>query len=82
MVGDFLTNRATVSISSRTLLSDVSNSSGNRELVFLRRPTYFSRWVGGNIGSTDATKTSHNLNAFIFETNNRKVVNNTSLDSL
>jgi hypothetical protein len=40
------------------------------------------RWVGGNIGSTDATKTCHNLNDYIFETNNRKVINNTSLDSL
>jgi hypothetical protein len=40
------------------------------------------RWVGGNIGSTDATKTCHNLNANIFETNNLKVINNTSLDSL
>jgi hypothetical protein len=39
------------------------------------------RWVGGNIGSTDATKTRHNLNAYIFETNNNKVINNTSLDS-
>jgi hypothetical protein len=36
------------------------------------------RWVGGNIGSTDATKTCHTLNAYIFETNNRKVINNTS----
>jgi hypothetical protein len=40
-----------------------------------------SRWVGGNIGRTDATKTCHNLNAYIFETNNHKVINNTSLDS-
>jgi hypothetical protein len=40
------------------------------------------RWVRGNIGSTDATKTCHTLNAYIFETNNRKVINNTSLDSL
>jgi hypothetical protein len=40
------------------------------------------RWVGGNIGSTDATKIYHTLNAYIFETNNRKVINNTSLDSL
>jgi hypothetical protein len=40
------------------------------------------RWAGGNIGSTDATKTCHNLNAYIFEINNRKVINNTSLDSL
>jgi hypothetical protein len=39
-------------------------------------------WIGGNIGSTDATKTCHNLNAYIFETNNLKVINNTSLDSL
>jgi hypothetical protein len=39
------------------------------------------RWVGGNIRSTDATKTCHNLNAF-FETNNQRVINNTSLDSL
>jgi hypothetical protein len=39
-------------------------------------------WVGGNIGSTDATKTCHILNAYIFEANNRKVINNTSLDSL
>jgi hypothetical protein len=36
-------------------------------------------WVGGNIGSTDATKTFRILNAYIFETNNRKVINNTSL---
>jgi hypothetical protein len=40
------------------------------------------RWVGGNIWSTDATKTCHILKAYIFETNNRKVMNNTSLDSL
>jgi hypothetical protein len=40
------------------------------------------RWVGVNIGSTDATKTCHTLNAYILETNNRKVINNTSLDSL
>jgi hypothetical protein len=40
------------------------------------------RWIGGDIGSTDATKTRHTLNAYIFETNNRKVINNTSLDSL
>jgi hypothetical protein len=40
------------------------------------------RWVGGNIGSTDATKTCHTLNAYIFETNNRKVINNTSSDSV
>jgi hypothetical protein len=40
------------------------------------------RLVGGNIGSTDATKTRHTLNAYIFETNNREVINNTSLDSL
>jgi hypothetical protein len=39
------------------------------------------RWVGGNIGSTDATKICHTLNAYIFETNNREVINNTSLDS-
>jgi hypothetical protein len=39
-------------------------------------------WVGGNIGRTNATKTCHNLNAYIFETNNRNVINNTSLDSL
>jgi hypothetical protein len=35
------------------------------------------RWVGNNIGSTDAT-----LKAYIFETNNRKLINNTSSDSL
>jgi hypothetical protein len=53
------------------------------------RRTYFDvelrlspRWVEGNIGSTDATKTCHILNAYIFETNNRKLINNTSLDSL
>jgi hypothetical protein len=40
------------------------------------------RWVGCNIGSTDATKTCHTLNAYIFETNNRKAMNDTSLDSL
>jgi hypothetical protein len=40
------------------------------------------RWVGGNIGSTNATKTCHILNAYIFENNNSKVINNTSLDSL
>jgi hypothetical protein len=40
------------------------------------------RWVGGNIGSGDAKKTCHNLNAYIFETKNRKEINNTSLDSL
>jgi hypothetical protein len=40
------------------------------------------RWVGGNIGSTDVTKTCHNLKAYIFETNNCNVINNTSLDSL
>jgi UDP-galactopyranose mutase len=40
------------------------------------------RWVGGNIGSTDATITYHNLNAHIFETNNRTVINNKSLYSL
>jgi hypothetical protein len=40
------------------------------------------RWVGGNIKITDAMKTCHILNAYIFETNNRKVINNTSLDSL
>jgi hypothetical protein len=40
------------------------------------------RWVGGNIGSTDATKTCHDLNVYIFETNNRKAISNTSLDSL
>jgi hypothetical protein len=39
------------------------------------------RLVRGNIGSTDATKTCHILNASIFKTNNRKVINNT-LDSL
>jgi hypothetical protein len=39
------------------------------------------RWVGDIIGSTDATKTYHTLNAYIFETNNREVINNTSLDS-
>jgi hypothetical protein len=41
-----------------------------------------SRWVRGNIGSTDATKTCHTLNVYIFETNNHKVSYNTSLDSL
>jgi hypothetical protein len=40
------------------------------------------RWVRGNIGSTDAMKTCHTLNAYIFETINRKVINNTSLYSL
>jgi hypothetical protein len=39
-------------------------------------------WVWGNIGSTDATKTCHTLNTYIFETNNRKVLNTASLDSL
>jgi hypothetical protein len=39
-------------------------------------------WVRGNIGSTDATKTCHNLNADIFEINNHEVINNTSLDRL
>jgi hypothetical protein len=38
-------------------------------------------WVRGNIGSTDATKTCHNLNSYIFETNNLKKINNTRLDS-
>jgi hypothetical protein len=38
-------------------------------------------WTGGNIGSTDAKKTCHALKAYIFETNNPKVINNTSLDS-
>jgi hypothetical protein len=38
-------------------------------------------WVGSDIGSTDATKTCHILNAYIFEINNHKVINNTSLDS-
>jgi hypothetical protein len=33
-------------------------------------------WVRGNIGSMDATKTYHILNAYIFETNHRKVINN------
>jgi hypothetical protein len=42
----------------------------------------YTRWVGGNIGSTDAKKTCHNLNAYIFETINNKVINNTPLDSL
>jgi hypothetical protein len=42
----------------------------------------FPRWLRGNIGSTDATKTCYILNAFIFETNNCKVINNTSLDRL
>jgi hypothetical protein len=36
----------------------------------------FPCWVEGNIGSTDATKTCHNLNVYIFEINNRKVINN------
>jgi hypothetical protein len=40
------------------------------------------RWVGDNIGTTDATKTCHILKAYIFETNNRKVINDASLDSL
>jgi hypothetical protein len=40
------------------------------------------RWVGGNIGSTDATKTCHSFNAYIFETNNHRGINNTYLDSL
>jgi hypothetical protein len=40
------------------------------------------RWVGGNIRSSDPTKAGHILNAYIVETNNRKVINNTSLDSL
>jgi hypothetical protein len=40
------------------------------------------RWVRGNIGRTDATKTWHNFKVYIFEINNRKVINNTSLDSL
>jgi hypothetical protein len=40
------------------------------------------RWVRGNIGSTDARETCHILNAYIFETNNHKVIINTSLDSL
>jgi hypothetical protein len=42
------------------------------------------RWLGGNIGSTDATKIYDILNAYNFKTNNRKVINNTrtSLDSL
>jgi hypothetical protein len=35
------------------------------------------RWVGGNIGRTDGQKTCHTLNAYIFEINNRKVINNT-----
>jgi hypothetical protein len=39
-------------------------------------------WEGGYIGSTDAVNTCHTLNAYIFKTNNRKVINNTSLDSL
>jgi hypothetical protein len=39
-------------------------------------------WVGGNIGITDATKTCHILNAYIFKTNNRKVIDDTSLDSV
>jgi hypothetical protein len=50
--------------------------------------TYFDElhispcWVVGNIGSTDATKTCHTLNAYILKTNNRKIINNTLLDSL
>jgi hypothetical protein len=39
-------------------------------------------WVWGNIGSTGVRKTCHILNAYIFENNNQKVINNTSLDSL
>jgi hypothetical protein len=42
----------------------------------------FPFWVRGNIESTDATKTCHDLNAYIFEANNHKVINNTLLDSL
>jgi hypothetical protein len=41
-----------------------------------------SPWLGGNIGSTEAKKTCHNLKAYIFENNNRKVINSTLLDSL
>jgi hypothetical protein len=40
------------------------------------------RWVGDNIGSTEATKTYHTLKAYIFEINNHKLINVTSLDSL
>jgi hypothetical protein len=63
-------NRITAFQPRKQSLSDVKQSS--------RSP----RWVAGNIGSTDATKTCHTLNAYIFETNNRKVINNTSLDGL
>jgi hypothetical protein len=56
----------------------VTNERGVFDLELRLSP----RWVEGNIGSTDATKTSHILNAYIFETNNREVINNTSLDSL
>jgi hypothetical protein len=40
------------------------------------------RWVGGNIGNTDATKRYYILNVYIFKIKNRKIINNTSLDSL
>jgi hypothetical protein len=53
-----------------------------RPFIFYVELRLSPRWVGGNIGGTDATKTCHILNAFIFETNNRKVINNTPLDSL
>jgi hypothetical protein len=51
-------------------------------IVFYVELRLSPRWVGGNIGSTDATKTYHTLNAYIFETNNRKVINNASLGSV
>jgi hypothetical protein len=58
-----------------------SSASGERDRfdVELRLSP---RWVGGNIGSTDATKIYHTLNAYIVEINNRKVINNAPLDSL
>jgi hypothetical protein len=61
----------------------------NEPLDFIKDGDFFyielrlsPRWVRGNIGRTDATKTCHILNAYIFETNNRKVINNISLYSL
>jgi hypothetical protein len=66
----------------------VNGNSTNTHLLFSNWNSFdvelrlSPRWVGGNIGSTDATKTCHILNAYICETNDRKVIINTSLDSL
>jgi hypothetical protein len=73
----FISKLQAITVNRKLIPNMFLNFKRSCDELFWRRTTSFPHWVGGNIGSTDATKTCHILNAYIFETNNREVIHNT-----